>query len=91
MDYLIYQDVHRHGNKRRQTAMTEAGPEHLNESVLFHEEGPVARTQDMGSNKGSAPGKLFRINPFNRTSKIEDQFNPASWDDQFAFPKEITV
>ena len=58
--------------------MAEASPEHLNESVLFYEEGPVAGTQDIRSNKGSARGKIFRINPFNRTSEIKDQFNPAS-------------
>ena len=37
--------------------MAEADPEHLNESILFHEEGPVAGTQDIRSNKGSAPWK----------------------------------
>ena len=71
--------------------MAEADPEHLNESILFHEEGPVAGTQDIRSKKGSAHGKIFRINPFNRTSEIEDHFNSTSWDDQFAFLKKITV
>ena len=52
--------------------MAEAGPQHLNEPVLFYEEGPVAGTQDIRSNKGSARGlprlKISSIRPPGMTS-----------------------
>ena len=91
LNYFIYQDAHWHGNKRCQSTMPEANPDHFNGSILFNEEGPVAGPQDIRSNKGSAPGKIYRINPLSKTSEIEDHFNPATWDDKFSFLKELTV
>ena len=71
--------------------MPEADAKHLNESILFYEERAIAWTQDVRSDKGSAAVRIFRINPYNRTSEVEDHLSPASGDDQFAFLKEITV